>query len=52
MFTSVRGISTRTPPSVCGVSVSGSRIFAIMMVPGAVMITAVRRCRASIPMAM
>src|SRR5205823_1667030 len=31
-FTSVRGMSTRTPPSVCGVSVSGSRIFAIMMV--------------------
>src|SRR3989440_1833542 len=51
-FTSVRGMSTRTPPSVCGVSVSGSRIFAIMMVPGAVMITAVKRWRASIPNAM
>src|SRR5437879_5630844 len=35
-FTSVRGMSTRTPPSVCGVSVSGSRILAIMMVPGGV----------------
>ena len=51
-LTSVRGISTRTPPSVWGVSVSGSRILAIMMVPGAVMITAVSRCRASMPMAM
>src|SRR5207247_1020125 len=35
-FTSVRGISTLTPPRVCGVAVSGSRIFAIMIVPGAV----------------
>ena len=51
-FTSVRGISTLTPPSVCGVAVSGSRIFAIMIVPGAVMMTAVSRCRASMPNAM
>ena len=51
-FTSVRGISTLTPPSVSGTSVSGSTIFAIMIVPGAVMITAVRRCRASMPNAM
>ena len=42
-FTSVRGMSTRTPPSVWGVSVSGSRILAIIIVPGAVMITAVSR---------
>ena len=48
-FTSVRGISTFTPPSVSGTSVSGSRIFAIMIVPGAVMITAVSRWRASMP---
>ncbi len=52
MFTSVRGISTFTPPRVSGVSVSGSMILAIMIVPGAVMITAVSRWRASIPNAM
>src|SRR6267378_1844256 len=51
-FTSVRGMSTFTPPRVSGTPVSGSRIFAIMIVPGAVMMTAVRRCRASIPNAM
>src|SRR5207247_517847 len=51
-FTSVRGISTFTPPRVSGVSVSGSMILAIMIVPGAVMITAVSRWRASIPNAM
>src|SRR6266576_3509945 len=34
-FTSVRGMSTFTPPRVSGTSVSGSRIFAIMIVLGA-----------------
>ena len=51
-FTSVRGMSTLTPPSVSGTSVSGSMIFAIMIVPGAVMMTAVSKWRASVPKAM
>ena len=41
-----------TVPSVSGVSVSGTNIFAIISVPGAVMITAVSRCCASMPNAM
>ena len=48
-FTSVRGTSIRTVPNVFGTSVSGTSIFAIMIVPGAVMITAVSRCLASMP---
>src|SRR5437764_212286 len=48
-LTSVRGMSTLTPPRVSGTSVSGSMIFAIMIVPGAVMMTAVSKCPASIP---
>ncbi len=51
-FTSVLGTVMCTLPRVSGSSVSGSRSLAIMMVPGAVMMTAVRRCRASTPKAM
>ncbi len=45
-------MAIRTSPSVAGVSVSGSSSLAIMIVPGAVMITAVSKCRASMPKAM
>jgi hypothetical protein len=38
--------------AVSGCSVSGTSILAIRMVPGAVMITAVSKCRASTPNAM
>ena len=38
---------TFTLPAVAGLSTSGIRIFASMMVAGAVMITAVSRCRIS-----
>ena len=48
-LTSVRSICSFTEPIVLGISVSGTSIFAIMIVPGAVMITAVKRCRASMP---
>ena len=48
-FTSVLGISSLTFPKVSGSPVSGSNSLAIMMVPGAVMMTAVSKCRASIP---
>ncbi len=51
-FTSVLGMSSLTLPKVSGVSVSGWNILAIMMVPGAVMMTAVKRWRASMPNAM
>ena len=36
-------------PKVSGFSVSGTSIFDIMIAPGAVMITAVKMCRASMP---
>ena len=36
-------------PSSSGTSVSGTNILAIIIVPGAVMITAVSRCCASMP---
>ena len=39
-------------PRVSGTAVSGTNIFAIMSVPGAVMITAVSRCFGSMPKAM
>ena len=48
-LTSVRSTCIRTSPIVFGVSVSGMSIFAIRIVPGAVMITEVRRCLASTP---
>ncbi len=48
-FTSVRSTSSRTDPIVFGTSVSGTNILAIMIVPGAVMMTAVSRCLASTP---
>lgn len=48
-FTSVWGTSRRTVPIVRGTPVSGTIIFAIMIVPGAVMMTAVSRCLASMP---
>ena len=51
-LTSVRSTFSVTAPIVLGTSVSGTSIFAIMIVPGAVMITAVSRCRASMPNAM
>ena len=51
-LTSVFSICSLTVPRVSGVSVSGTNIFAIISVPGAVMITAVSRCRASMPNAM
>ena len=38
-----------TVPSVSGCSVSGTNSLAIISVPGAVMITAVSRCLASMP---
>ena len=52
MFTSVRSISSFTVPIVSGYSVSGTKILAIISVPGAVMITAVSRWRASMPNSM
>ena len=52
MLTSVCSISSLTVPSVSGVSVSGTNIFAIISVPGAVMITAVSKCFGSMPKAM
>src|SRR5437870_3240016 len=48
-LTSVFSTSSFTFPIVFGTSVSGTSIFAIMIVPGAVMITAVSRCLASMP---
>jgi hypothetical protein len=51
-FTSVFSICSVTVPRVSGVSVSGTNILAIISVPGAVMITAVSRWRASMPNAM
>ena len=48
-LTSVRSTSSFTVPIVSGSSVSGTNILAIISVPGAVMITAVSRCLASIP---
>ena len=48
-LTSVRVTSSLTLPIVSGTSVSGTKILAIISVPGAVMITAVSRCCASIP---
>ena len=48
-LTSVRSISRRTVPMVSGTSVSGTKILAIISVPGAVMITAVSRWLASMP---
>jgi hypothetical protein len=48
-LTSVRSSSSFTRPIVSGTSVSGTKILAIISVPGAVMITAVSRCWASIP---
>ena len=47
---SISGISTR--PAVSDCSVSGTSILAISSVPGAVMMTAARRCLASMPNAM
>ena len=49
---SVLGMSSLVSPEVSGVPVSGSISLAIMMVPGAVMMTAARRCFASTPKAM
>ena len=48
-LTSVVSTSSFTVPIVFGTSVSGTNIFAIMIVPGAVMMTAVSRCLASTP---
>ena len=48
-FTSAVPTSSRTAPIVAGVPVSGTNIFAIMIEPGAVMMTAVSRCLASTP---
>ena len=48
-FTSLIGTSSFTVPIVWGVSVSGTNILAIISVPGAVMMTAVSRCFASMP---
>ena len=48
-LTSVRSISSFTLPIVSGTWVSGTKILAIISVPGAVMITAVSRCSALIP---
>ena len=48
-LTSVRSTSSVTAPMVCGTSVSGTKILAIISVPGAVMITAVSRWLASMP---
>ncbi len=42
-------MSSLTVPSVSGVPVSGTNIFDIISVPGAVMITAVSRCLGSMP---
>ncbi len=43
-LTSVRSTFSLTVPIVSGCSVSGTKIFAIISVPGAVMMTAVSRC--------
>ena len=51
-LTSVFSTFNLTDPIVFGTSVSGTSIFAIMIVPGAVMMTAVSRWRASMPNAM
>ena len=51
-FASIRGMSVLTLPRVSGWPVSGSSSLAMSTVPGAVMITAVSRCRASTPKAM
>ena len=51
-LTSVFFTSSRTVPSVSGTAVSGTNIFAIISVPGAVMMTAVSRCFGSMPKAM
>ena len=48
-LTSVRSTLSFTVPIVSGCSVSGTKILAIISVPGAVMMTAVSRCCASIP---
>ena len=48
-LTSVRSTSSCTDPIVFGTPVSGTSILAIMIVPGAVMMTAVSRCFASMP---
>ena len=48
-FTSVCSTSSFTVPRVSGISVSGTKILAIINVPGAVMMTAVSRCCASMP---
>ena len=48
-LTSVRSTLSLTVPIVSGCSVSGTKILAIISVPGAVMMTAVSRCFASIP---
>ena len=48
-LTSVDFTSSFTRPMVSGTPVSGTNILAIMIVPGAVMITAVSRCLASMP---
>ena len=50
VFSSSSLITTR--PAVFGCSVSGTSIFAISSVPGAVMITALSRCFGSMPNAM
>ena len=42
-LTSVLSTSSRTVPAVSGCRVSGTKIFAIINVPGAVMITAVNK---------
>ena len=51
-LTSVLGTSSFTTPIVVGDPVSGTNSLAIMIVPGAVMITAVSRCSALAPNAM
>ena len=48
-LTSVFSTCSFTVPSVSGCSVSGTNSLAIISVPGAVMITAVSRCLASMP---
>ena len=48
-LTSVFSTFSFTVPIVSGASVSGTKILAIISVPGAVMITAVSRCSASMP---
>jgi hypothetical protein len=48
-LTSVFSTWSLTVPIVSGTRVSGTKIFAIISVPGAVMMTAVSRCCASMP---